>query len=176
MAGHIENKKVAAAIRTLGGADVFEIFTAEVVTINDDDTIDVDDDGVLYQSVSLRAVTNGKKGVVLVPVKYSYVLVGRVQLSNHYVVLQVSEVEKIKTDAGEIIFNGGENGGLVISKEVTKKINALEDKVNDLIKKLSSVIVKLDPTGTYPLAPIFAQVFPLAKTDKKEIENEKIKH
>jgi PDZ domain-containing secreted protein len=173
MSGHIEDKKVNAAIRKLGGADVYELFTAEVVAINDDDTVDVEDDGTLYHSVSLRAVSNGKKGVVVVPVKNSYVLVGRVQLGNNYLVMQVSEVDKIKIDSDEIIFNGGNNAGMVMSKEVTKKINALEDKVNELISTLQKIVVS--PSGL-AFAPLFAPIFPLVKTDKKEIENEKIKH
>ena len=43
-----------------------------------------------------------------------------------------TEIDKVIAKQGEWIFNGGANDGLVKVSELTDKINALENEINDL--------------------------------------------
>ena len=122
----------------------------------------------------------------------SLVLVSRIGNSNELFVSMFSEVDGMMLTIGEkteleikdnevylnsdkIVFNGGENCGLVKVKELTDKINNIEKQTNDILTALQGTTITLAPTGTFPLAPNFTMP-PLATTQQADIENEKIKH
>lgn len=142
-------------------------------------------DDAKLENVRLSADINGSAGLVVTPVEGSVVLVGRISAADH-VVLVCSEIEKVELisgDAtlemadGEITMNGGGNGGLVIVAELVSKLNALEEKVNELLQTLQGVVIQLAPSGTYPLATDFAAVMPIQPvTQPADIENDKVKH
>jgi hypothetical protein len=171
-----DDKKINEAIQELGGKRDFEVFRAKVITVNDDDTVDVDDDGTKYNDVSLRAVNDGGKGIVLVPKVDSFVMVAKVKKGAQYSVINCSEVDKVKIDCEEIVFNQGDNYGMVKVKELTEQLNAVEKKLNDLLSTLKTITIPLAPSGTYPFAPLFASTLPLTTTQQSDIENKKIKH
>jgi len=137
------------------------------------------------ENVRINADINGSAGLVVTPVTGSVVLVGRISAADH-VVLVCSEIDKVELTSGdatlemaegEITLNGGENGGLVIVGELVSKLNALEEKVNELLQTLQGVVIPLAPSGAYPLATDFAAVTPLQPiTQQGDIENEKVKH
>ena len=76
-----------------------------------------------------------------------------------------------------IVFDGGENEGLAKVKELTEKINALENDINSL-KTAFSTWVTVPSDGGASLKAITATWFSaqLAVTNKSDIQNEKIKH
>jgi hypothetical protein len=78
------------------------------------------------------------------------------------------------SDIVSLTMNGNEFGGLVKVIELTKKINALENKVNDLITNFNahSHLSSGSPTS----GPSVSVSGTLTPTQQKEIENIVIKH
>lgn len=141
----------------------------------DKDYIDVKDmSGTLYPDVRKRAAIgtgdDAKKGIVITPVSGSSVIVSRIGDSDELFVEMFSEVESV-------VFNGGENEGLVKVKELTNKINALENDINNLKTAFSTwVIVPSDGGAALKLITTTWFGSQLAVTNKSDIQNEKIKH
>lgn len=115
----------------------------------------------------VRLMANVDNGFLLVPEVDSIVLVSFLNDSAGY----VSMVSKVS----EIQLNGSNFDGLVKVQDLTDKLNALENKVNDLITACSSQVVTLAPSGTFPLASFFTSVTPLTPTIQTEIENITVK-
>jgi hypothetical protein len=140
-------------------------------------TVDVKDlNGTLYPDVRKIATENAKGFVPKLP-KDSFVLVSRISKSDDLFISMMSEIESIELDVDDdIVINGGKNDGLVKVKELTDKINGIEDQINSLLSTLQGVSVALAPSGTFAFAPIFSSISPLIKTQQTEIENDKIKH
>lgn len=185
--GAKERKAIQDAIRELGKADAFEIYTGTVEAVDENQkTIDVKlNEAVIVPDVRLRMSLEGDEGFYVVPRKGSYVSIAELEGGVEYCLLQASEVDKVLLKIGNttmaidkdgVVYNGGQNKGLVKVVQLTQKINALEDKVNQLITTLMSVQVALAPAGVFPFAPIFASVQPLPPTQQADIENDKIKH
>lgn len=88
--------------------------------------------------------------------------------------------ENVELDAEKIIFNGGDNNGLVKIQELTDKINALVDAFNNHTHMLMSgtVAVSGSPTNQSNPAPIEvpAIIAKAQKLNKTDYENDKIKH
>lgn len=119
-----EIKESIKKMTSKGGAGI--VFTAKVKSV-DGETCNVELEGITLTDVRLRAVVNGENSKILVtPKTDSYVLV--VDLAGNLSQLAVvgySEVEKIEVDTDKIIFNGGNNNGLVKIEELTNKLNEL---------------------------------------------------
>jgi hypothetical protein len=91
--------------------------------------------------------------------------------------INAEEVEMVEMKVEDKIeINGGKNDGLVKVKELTQKLNSLENQFNTLLNTLQNVNVALAPSGTFPFLPIFSAIQPVQITDKSDIENDKIKH
>jgi hypothetical protein len=126
--------------------------TCYCVPLNDDADI-----------INVRLMANIDNGFLLIPELNSIVVVSFLSDSSAYVSL-VSKVSEVQ-------LNGKNFDGLVKVQELTDKLNALENKVNDLITACSSQVVTLAPSGTFPLASFFTSVTPLIPTQQLEIEN-----
>jgi hypothetical protein len=126
--------------------------TCYCVPLNDDADI-----------INVRLMANIDNGFLLIPEVNSIVVVSFLSDDSAYVSL-VSKVSEVQ-------LNGKNFDGLVKVQELTDKLNALENKVNDLITACSSQIVTLAPSGTFPLASFFTSVTPLVPTQQLEIEN-----
>ena len=126
--------------------------TCYCVPLNDDADI-----------INVRLMANIDNGFLLIPEVNSIVVVSFLSDDSAYVSL-VSKVSEVQ-------LNGKNFDGLVKVQELTDKLNALENKVNDLITACSSQVVTLAPSGTFPLAPFFTSVTPLIPTQQLEIEN-----
>jgi hypothetical protein len=185
--GAKERKAIQDAIRQLGKADAFEIYSGTVVAIDENQkTIDVQlNENVIVPNVRLRMSLEGDEGFYPIPRKDSYVSIAELEGGVEYCLLQCSEIDKVllkisnttmAIDKDGVVYNGGQHKGLVKVVQLTQKINALETKVNQLISTLQSVQVALAPAGVFPFAPIFASVQPLSTTQQSDIENTKIKH
>jgi len=117
--------------------------------------------------VNVRINASNKDGFKLIPKNNTDVVVTLINNTTGYVSM-VSEVD-------EIHLNGVNYDGLVRVIELTDKLNALENKVNDLITACSSQVVTLAPSGTFPMASFFTSVTPLTPTIQTEIENITVK-
>lgn len=165
-----EIKESIQKMASKGGAGI--VFTAKVKSVERDTTCTVDLDGLTVSDVRLRAVVNGETSKILVtPKTGSHVLVADLSgdLSQLAVVVY-SEVEKIEVDADNIVFNGGDNKGLI-------KIEKLTQKLNDLVRTFNNHTHQVDTTGG-PTAQSGTTAIPspASEFDKSFYEDTKITH
>lgn len=150
-------------------------------------TIEVEpfDEGSLFVDVPLQAISEGKKGAVLIPKKDSAVIFALLD-QNNAICLGFSEVDKILVAIEEteveitkdgVVVNGGENGGLAKIEEVVKKLNALEKEVNDL-KIGFTTWVPVPQDGGAALKGGLASWAgkQMVQTKKTDLEDDKVKH
>ncbi len=156
------------------------IFTAQIKSV-DGDKCTIDIDGLQLTDVRLRAVVNGENSKILITPKIdSYVLVADVSGGKltELVVVQFSEIDKIEIDCEtEIIINGGDNAGLVKIKELTDKLNVIENDINNL-KAVFSAWLPVVQDGGKSLKMALGTWYgsQLTQTQQSDIENDKIKH
>ena len=128
-----EIKESIQKMASKGGAGI--VFNAKVKSVQGDTTCTVDLDGLTVSDVRLRAVVNGETSKILVtPKTGSHVLVADLSGDlSQLAVVGYSEVEKIEVDANdEIVFNGGENHGLVKIEELKRNLDTLKNYVTAL--------------------------------------------
>jgi hypothetical protein len=85
-------------------------------------------------------------------------------------------VQTLEVNSQNTIFNGGNNGGLVIVEPLHNRIKAVEDFVNNLLSTLKTVKIPLAPSGTYLFSADFGSTNPLTPGEQSDIENLKVKH
>lgn len=91
--------------------------------------------------------------------------------------LQVGDSSLTITNDGKIKLNDGSYDGLIQIKELVKKINALENLVNNILTTLKSTTIPLAPSGTYPFAPLYSALNNISPiTQQADIENKDITH
>lgn len=143
----------------VGGTKGQSLFTAKVLS-TDGETCCVDADGLVLSDVQLRAVVNGEEsGILITPKTGSYVTVADLSGDlTRIVVVGFSEVEKIEVNADDkIIFNGGQNKGLV---KVEKMVNWMQKVYNDL-QYLTVLLSSSTVAGNgAPLGIVFTQTTP----------------
>jgi hypothetical protein len=186
--GAKERKQITDAIRAIGKADVYEIYSGDVHSVNETElTIAVKlNEDVIISGVQLKATIAGDQGFYVVPKNGSHVKIARLDGGVNYSLLQASDIDKLVfkignatfvADENQIVMNGGHHHGMVKVSELTQKLNALENKVNELIGLCKSMTVALAPSGTYPLGTnFFASVQNLQTTSQNDIENPNVKH
>jgi small nuclear ribonucleoprotein (snRNP)-like protein len=121
--------------------------TATVTAVNDDDTVElVFSNGKTVDDARLRAVVAAGNKIVLVPKVDSLVVVGKLENSDEYVVLMVSEITEIKqvidtvqqsvTSAGFLLQKGDDTlkDAMILFVEAVEKIIVLEGRNVDRVK------------------------------------------
>ncbi len=123
------------------------------------------------EGVRLRASLTGRdRQILTVPKVGSCVTLGCLTADlNNLVVLQVDEIEKI-------IVNGGELGGLINIQELTDKINALVEAFNSHTHLLPTGAVITSAGSSINPVTVPAITKKAAKLNKKDYEDETIKH
>jgi len=144
-------------------------------TVTDVDKIEntctVDDDGVEWLGVRLRAVTGENNGLVAYPKQGAYVLCVKVEDTEEWAVLKASEYESIEMTIESLVINSGNLGGLIKISDLTAKLNDLVAKFN-AHTHLTTATVGSSPTpGTIAATTNQAQPF-----NKSDFEDTKIKH
>ena len=144
--------------------------------------VELNDSLQIIEDVLLNALDGEADGITIIPEDDTDVIIASVDAPGEYVLISAGKIKKVIVKSTEIsvecenvVFNGGDNKGLVKVKELTDKVNNLEDLVNNLLSTLQGVIIPLAPSGTYPFAPLFTQT-PLTPTQQADIENDKIKY
>ena len=171
--------EITNAIRKMAKQKATRIVLATVKEVDEAKMLcDIDpiDEPTIYE-VRLTA-QEGSKGLRIVPKVGSWVMaVSLYQDEAEWHIIGYSEIEKTLIDATSIIFNGGENEGIV-------KVEALVSVINDLIQKINSLETKLaththtaTPPGT-PTTPPVPPIVPVPMINKtaSEFENDKVKH
>jgi len=155
-----------------------QLIKCEVLSFNENDNTIVCKpiSSVFGSNITLNLSVGEGNNIELIPSIGSIVLIGYTD-NDTIELLSVSDIDKINISSNiDISFNGGEFGGLVKVEELTNKINALENLVNNLLNTLKTTTIPLAPSGTYPFAPLYASYTPLSNTNKSEIENQNITH
>ena len=147
------------------------LYTAKVLSA-DGETCCVDIDGLTASDVQLRAVVNGEEsGILVTPKTGSHVTVADLSGDlTRLVVIGFSEVEKVE-------INGGHNGGLINIEDLVKRLNYIEDKIGTLMDIFNDWIVTPEDGGAalkLALAPWY--IGQMRKTNREDIEDEKVKH
>ena len=169
----IDYEKLAASIKRIAGTQnnnliLFEAQIKSVDTQTQTCTItryDVDID-----NVRLCASLLGDNDFVAVPTVGSMVIVADLSapLMRDMAVLCYSKIDNI-------VFQGGENGGLIKISELITKLNTIEDEINNLKQ-----ILKAPQVNTYGgiIAPNFTTWAnqPITKTKQSDLENTNFKH
>lgn len=149
------------------------LFTAKVLS-TDGETCCVEIDGLVVSGVQLRAVVNGEEsGILITPKTGSHVTVA--DLSSNWtrlVAVGFSEVEKIEVNADDkIVFNGGNNKGLV---KVEKMVEWMQKVYNDL-QTLTGLLSTQPVEGNGALLGItFTPTTPSPSID--DFQNKEITH
>ena len=126
-----------------------------------------------FENVRLTAGFTGDSDLLVIPAEGSMVIAADMSapLMRDIVVLAVSK------SAG-IVFQGGQNGGLVKVEKLTEKLNAIEKEINDLKTALSPEKVQVDPTSSAILPTTFSAWIKekLTQTEQTDLENANFKH
>lgn len=105
------------------------------------------DDAAPLLDCNLQANQDGSNGMTIYPKVGSYVIVGLLEGLASAVVLLYDEVEEVSVKIGQrtlqmtadgVLLNGGELGGLVNVEGLTKRLNNIEDSVNELKRAIST--------------------------------------
>lgn len=170
-------EKLAENIKRTGnGARQAQIRFVECASVDwDNKTMDAKgaSDGVEYLDIIL-----GFGYTDIKPVVGSLCLIGIIDGQEVVTFLiNAEEVELVETKAEKIVFNGGENFGLVKVKELTEKLNVLEKEINSL-KSVFSAWVPSPQDGGAALKGGVGQWAgsQLKTTRQKDIENVDIEH
>ena len=185
----MSDRSVKNAVQKLAGTfkeDTVQLIIGTVESVDEDKAIcsvKIQND-VTLPNVSLQASICD--GLLIVPVVDStvYVLTSKY---NTPLIVQYSDIDKFElqvndssflvSNDGSFQFNDGSFDGLVKVGELVKKVNALENLVNNILNTLKGTTIPLAPSGTYPFAPLYAafnDINPI--TQQSDIENDKIKH
>ena len=167
-----EIKESIQKMASKGGAGI--VFNAKVKSVQGDTTCTVDLDGLTVSDVRLRAVVNGETSKILVtPKTGSHVLVADLSGDlSQLAVVGYSEVEKIEVDANdEIVFNGGENKGLVKVESMVDWMQKVYNDLQTLVGLLSSSAVAGNGAN---LAINFSPTTPSPNID--DFQNKDVKH
>lgn len=140
-----KERDCATKLRAIVGKEPFQTFVAKVTKV-DGATCTVQRlfDDMELDEVRLNCHSTENEGVVIVPETGSMVLITSID-GRCWFVSQCSKVEKITIDATAttdgIVFNGGNNYGLIKIKELT-------DKLNELVRTFNNHTHYVETTGT----------------------------
>lgn len=114
------------------------------------------------------------KGSIVVPTVGSAVMVSMINKQTGFISMY-SQVDSILLD-------GDKYGGLVKLLDpddptagILKKVNNLENQINNILVVLKGTIIPLAPSGTYPFASLYASINALTTTAQADLENTKVK-
>ena len=167
-----EIKESIQKMASKGGAGI--VFTAKVKSVQANTTCTVELEGLTVSDVRLRAVVNSENSKILVtPKTGSHVLVADLSGDlSQLAVVGYSEVEKIEVDANdEIVFNGGENKGLVKVESMVDWMQKVYNDLQTLVGLLSSSSVAGNGAN---LAITFSPTTPSPNID--DFQNKDVKH
>ena len=168
------------------------IITDGTITDVDEDlfTCQISVEDAVYDSVPLKTIINAQASFIEIPKIGTDCLIAFKHNNIHCpMLMSVSECDKILIKVGESTlnitdglfqFNGG-NNGFVESDKLTTKINAIENKINDIILKMqTSFIPCLNPAQAVAILSAFngsiateTQIIPI--TTQADISSTKIK-
>lgn len=141
-------------------------------------------DDLVIEDVRLNSTCNEEAGIIIYPERDSSVIVTDIDGHNHFI-SQFSEIDKIiiKTQnnieiecLGEIIINGGNNGGLVMLEKLEDNLNKIKQYLNNLNTAISTGLGSTVGNAGVAAASTFTGTMSSQSLFFENMENEKIKH
>ena len=175
------SKEIKEVIKSIAGVPGMMFVMGKVESVGDETCSVKIADRIVINDVRLNASADGNADNILIKPKVgSMVLMADLSGGElrSLVVISFSALDSMtmKFD-GEVVINGGENEGLVKVKELTDKLNAIENDINNLKSIFSSwVPVVYDGGASLRTAAASWAAQTLATTSQKDIENPEIKH
>lgn len=172
--------QILDALQEIGGRRVVHLFTGTVKAVDEDKRLmTVERDGVDYINVRLQASSGANEGTVLIPKLNSLVTVGRIESMNNYVMLNATKLDKIITDCESIVFNGGNNNGLVKLKELSDNLEQIKSFIQAMHTAIPQALFSVG-IGSAANGTTGQNSYDLSMVGKsivlKDMENPKIKH
>ena len=144
-------------------------------------------EGAPLLGVNLQANQEANYGLCLFPEPGSYVVVGFVADGAAGVVLLTEKIEtaeivigdiSARIDKNTVTFNGGNLGGLVRVEDLTKRLNIIENDINNLKTVFSSswIVAPQDGGAALKLAAASWAATQLSPSKRNHYENTKVKH
>jgi hypothetical protein len=185
-------KKIAEAIQTMSSPAEDTVMSGYVKEVDESKatmSVVLNLSGQVVEGVMLHALAGSLKGMVVIPEQDSDVVICSVDGSGEYMLVQADKIKKVLLDISniqakvsdkieincdEIVFNGGNNGGLVLSDKITERLQLLEQDINIL------------KTGFNGWSPIYESALKTAlstwissqlqMTNSTDLQNSKITH
>ena len=133
-------------------------------------TCNIDDDGFMMYGIRLQSVTNAAAGILKVPKIGAQALAVKIEDGDGFMLLDCAEYDKI-------IFNGGNNGGLINIESLVDKINAIENDLNSLKTVFKSwTPVAQDGGSALKTAAADWADQTITKTKTKDLEDKTVTH
>lgn len=156
-------------------------YPAEVVSVDtDNETCKVKPIGNRSERGDVRltgVIKNKNSRHMLVPKVGSAVVVGIMDNNPRMRFLQqYSEIEKIVIDCEEVVYNDGNNGGLVNWPDAKAELDKEKARVDAIIRVLTTWSVTPNDGGAALLTLANSQLTALQKADYDNKEDTKIKH
>ena len=176
-----KSKEIKEAIKSIVGVPGMMFVMGKVESVGDETCSVKIADRIVINDVRLNASADGNADNILIKPKVgSMVLMADLSGGElrSLVVISFSALDSMTVKfEGEVVINGGENEGLVKVVELTEKLNAIENDINNLKSIFSSwVPVVYDGGASLKAAATSWAVQSLQTTSKEDIENPKIKH
>lgn len=144
--------------------------TEQTCVIYDDD-LEID-----FEEVRLRPVLDGTVSLKMVPKVNAWALAIRIEDEGEFMLIAAGEYDKVILNCENIVFNGGENGGLVNWPAVKTEL----DKTNALLNAIKNSLTGWTPVpndgGAALKVYATTQIGILATGDFAGKEDEKVKH
>lgn len=182
------DQEIAGLIAYLGQAGKYELFDAQVKSVNMDSLMMevAIEEGVSLFDIKLRAVSNGNKGgLIVIPKTGSEVVIAQIRGQEDYILVLASEIDQVIIDSGvkviinapETVFNGGGNGGIPISQNIADRLNNIEKDLNALKQVFSSwAPASGDGGAALKLVAASWMSTQLVETKPDDMGNDKITH
>lgn len=136
-----------------------------------------EESGLDYHDIRLRPVLDGKESHTLFPKVGTWVLAIRIEESDDWMAIAFGEIAKWTVSCEEVIFNDGDNGGMVIWPDTKQQLDLCKQFIQ-AIKDVSSTPINEPGNGSPSAyqAAINAAISSINVPDFENLEDDKVKH
>ena len=176
------SKEIKEAIKSIVGVPGMMFVMGRVESVGEETCSVKIADRIVINDVRLNASADGNADNILIkPTVGSMVMMADLSGGElrSLVVISFSALESMTVKfEGDVVINGGENEGLVKVVPLKDRLNAIENDINSLKQVFSAswFPVVYDGGASLKAAAASWAAQPLKSTNKKDIENPKIKH
>ena len=129
-----------------------------------------------FYNVPLRVLIGSQSAWVEIPVINTSCLLnfrdGNLQRPQLVMVDQIQDL--LVTPKGNVIFNGGNNGGMVLLLKLVERMNLIENAFNQFVADYNTHIHPVTAVGSPTGVPVVPETGNLTPTQRTDIENTKI--